>query len=331
MLRVCNFAALQSHKKVERLKVYHNLTEFTAAKVINPVMTTGTFDGVHLGHRVIIDRLNLEAKAIKGESVLLTFFPHPRMVLFPDDHGLQLLNSLDEKLALLKAAGIEHVIVQPFTKEFSKLSALAYVKEILVNSIGVKKMVVGYDHHFGNHREGNFDLLKEYALLYEFEVAEIPVQELNEVNVSSTKVRNALLAGDVSLANSFLSSNYQLGGVVKKGKQLGATIGFPTANIMPINDYKLIPAVGVYAVKVTWANETYNGMMNIGHNPTVENNSHLQLEVHILDFQQNIYGESITVTFFDRIRNEQKFDTLEALQQQLHHDKIQTLEMLQHT
>lgn len=284
-----------------------------------------------MGHRVIIDRLNAEAKAIDGESVLLTFFPHPRMVLFPDDHGLQLLNSLDEKLALLKEAGIQHVIVQPFTKEFSKLSALSYVKQILVNSIGVKKMVVGYDHHFGNHREGNFELLKEYAVLYGFEVAEIPVQELNEVNVSSTKVRKALLRGDVSLANSFLSSRYQLAGVVKKGKQLGATIGFPTANIMPINDYKLIPAVGVYAVKVTWANQTFLGMMNIGYNPTIQNSDDLQLEVHILDFQQDIYGESITITFVDRIRNEQKFDNLEALQQQLRYDKIQALEMLQHS
>lgn len=192
-------------------------------------------------------------------------------------------------------------------------------------------MVVGYDHHFGNHREGNFELLKEYAVLYGFEVAEIPVQELNEVNVSSTKVRKALLRGDVSLANSFLSSRYQLAGVVKKGKQLGATIGFPTANIMPINDYKLIPAVGVYAVKVTWANQTFLGMMNIGYNPTIQNSDDLQLEVHILDFQQDIYGESITITFVDRIRNEQKFDNLEALQQQLRYDKIQALEMLQHS
>lgn len=310
------------------LKVYHHLKEFTDAKVANPVMTTGTFDGVHLGHRVIIDRLNDEAKKIKGESVLLTFFPHPRMVLFPDDHGLQLLNSLDEKLALLEQAGIDHVIVQPFTKEFAKLSALEYVKEILVNAIGVKKMVVGYDHHFGNHREGDFETLKEYGELYGFEVAEIPVQELNEVNVSSTKIRNALLAGDVALANSYLKSKYQIAGVVQKGKQLGNTIGFPTANITPISNYKLIPAIGVYAVEVTWANQSFKGMMNIGNNPTVENTNELRMEVHIFDFEQDIYGEPIVITFINRIRSEQKFDNLEALQQQLSYDKTLALEML---
>lgn len=310
------------------MKVYHHLKEFTAAQVTNPVMTTGTFDGVHLGHRVIIDRLNDEAEKIGGESVLLTFFPHPRMVLFPDDHGLQLLNSLDEKLALLADAGIDHVIVQPFTKEFAKLTALEYVKEVLVNAIGVKKMVVGYDHHFGNHREGNFETLKEYAELYQFEVAEIPVQELNEVNVSSTKVRKALLDGDVALANSFLTSKYQLAGIVIKGKQLGNKIGFPTANITPINNYKLIPAIGVYAVEVVWANQTFKGMMNIGNNPTVENTNELRMEVHIFDFEQDIYGEAIIVTFVNRIRSEQKFDNLEALQQQLTYDKTAALEML---
>jgi riboflavin kinase/FMN adenylyltransferase len=310
------------------LKVYHHLKEFTAAQVTNPVMTTGTFDGVHLGHRVIIDRLNDEAEKIGGESVLLTFFPHPRMVLFPDDHGLQLLNSLDEKLALLADAGIEHVIVQPFTKEFAKLTALEYVKEVLVSAVGVKKMVVGYDHHFGNHREGNFQTLKEYAELYQFEVAEIPVQELNEVNVSSTKVRKALLGGDVALANSFLTSRYQLAGIVIKGKQLGNKIGFPTANITLINNYKLIPGIGVYAVEVVWANQTFKGMMNIGHNPTVENTNDLRMEVHIFDFEQDIYGEAIVVTFVNRIRSEQKFDNLEALQQQLTYDKTAALEML---
>jgi len=310
------------------LKVYHHLKEFTAAQVTNPVMTTGTFDGVHLGHRVIIDRLNDEAEKIGGQSVLLTFFPHPRMVLFPDDHGLQLLNSLDEKLALLADAGIDHVIVQPFTKEFAKLTALEYVKEVLVNAIGVKKMVVGYDHHFGNHREGNFETLKEYAELYQFEVAEIPVQELNEVNVSSTKVRKALLDGDVALANSFLTSKYQLAGIVIKGKQLGNKIGFPTANITPINNYKLIPAIGVYAVEVVWANQTFKGMMNIGNNPTVENTNELRMEVHIFDFEQDIYGEAIVITFVNRIRSEQKFDNLEALQQQLTYDKTAALEML---
>ena len=310
------------------LKVYHSIAEFKQKEILLPVMTTGTFDGVHLGHRVILDRLNEEAKHIGGESVLLTFFPHPRMVLFPEDHGLQLLNTLDEKLALLKEAGVQHVIVQPFTKAFAKMSALEYVKEVLVNAINVKKMVIGYDHHFGKNREGDFELLQEYSETYGFEVAEIPPQELNEVNVSSTKIRKALAVGEVRLANRFLQTNYSLTGTIIKGRQLGSTIGFPTANIKPEHDYKLIPANGVYAVTVNVKGAHHSGMMNIGFNPTVEvQNSQLHIEVHLFNFNEEVYNEKITVTFLDRIRQEKKFHNVEALGKQLQNDKNKAMEI----
>lgn len=300
------------------MKIYSDISAFK--NVDKPILTTGTFDGVHFGHRKIIDRLSQIANDCGGETVLLTFAPHPRMVLFPDDHGLQLINTLDEKIKLLEEAGIQHLIIHPFTLEFSRTKSMTFVRDILVNQLNTHKLVIGYNHHFGRNREGSFEHLKEYSHLYGFEVEEIPVQLLDDVDVSSTKVRKALKKGEVKLANEFLGYNYSLKGKVIKGKEIGRTIGFPTANIQVADSTKLIPENGVYAVKINVSAKEYTGMMNIGTNPTI-NGSHQSLEVHIFDFDASIYDEEIRIRFLDRIRSEIKFESLEALQEQLQEDK----------
>ncbi len=300
------------------MKIYSDISAFK--NIDKPILTTGTFDGVHFGHRKIIDRLSQIANDCGGETVLLTFAPHPRMVLFPDDHGLQLINTLDEKIKLLEEAGIQHLIIHPFTLEFSRTKSMTFVRDILVNQLNTHKLVIGYNHHFGRNREGSFEHLKEYSHLYGFEVEEIPVQLLDDVDVSSTKVRKALKKGEVKLANEFLGYNYSLKGKVIKGKEIGRTIGFPTANIQVADSTKLIPENGVYAVKINVSAKEYTGMMNIGTNPTI-NGSHQSLEVHIFDFDTSIYDEEIRIQFLDRIRSEIKFESLEALQEQLQEDK----------
>ena len=284
-------------------------------------MTIGTFDGVHLGHQKILQTLLDEAQRIDGESVLLTFYPHPRMILYPESHGMKLLQTQAEKMEKLAEFGLENLIIYPFSFDFSRLTALEFVRDILVNKLHVRKIVIGYDHQFGKNREGNIQYLKDVADTFEFEVIEIPAQDIDEVNISSTKIREALLNGDVQRAAVFLGQPYVLSGKVVRGRALGRTIGFPTANIEVNSDLKLVPGIGVYAVEVHVECNAYRGMLNIGKRPTIVSTDDVHLEVHILDFQEDIYDKMITIRFVERVRVEQKFESVEALKQQLQKDE----------
>ncbi len=301
------------------VKIYKNINEFK--KIKNAVVTTGTFDGVHVGHQVILNRLKKIAQNINGETVLLTFFPHPRMVLYPEDDELRLLNTIEERIQLIEKAGINHLIVHPFSKEFSRLSSVTFVRDILANKIGATKLVIGYDHHFGRNREGSFEHLKEYAPLYGFDVEEIPAQEVQQINISSTKIRNSLINGEINAATQFLGYHYNITGKVIKGKKVGREIGFPTANIKVKDWYKLIPKQGVYAVKVFIDGEKFSGMLNIGTRPTLNGNKQT-IEVNVFNFNKIIYDKVIKIVFYERIRNEQNFNTLPLLKEQLIKDKI---------
>lgn len=301
------------------MKVYSSIEEFQNVK--RPIVTTGTFDGVHFGHRKIIDRLKQVAEQCDGETVLLTFSPHPRLVLFPDDQDLKLLNTIEEKKKWLEKAGIQHLIIHPFTKEFSRISSINFVRDILVNDLQTHKLVIGYNHHFGRNRDGSFEHLKEFAPVYGFEVEEIPVQLLDDVGVSSTKIRKALFRGDVEAATEYLGYQYQVSGTVVEGNAIGRTIGFPTANIQLDETKKLIPADGVYAVWVTIEGKRYKGMMNIGNKPTLKGQART-LEVHLLGFEQDIYRKGISIQFVKRIRDEIAFHEVSELKGQLEKDKL---------
>ena len=292
-------------------------------QIKNPVVTIGTFDGVHIGHQKIIQQLILEAKKIDGESVLITFHPHPRLVLFPDNHNLQLLQTQAEKLQTLAENGLENVIILPFSKEFAQLSALDFVQTVLYKSLRAKKIIIGYDHQFGNDRKGNIDFLIAHANDFNYDVIEIPAEEINEVNVSSTKIRTALQDGSVEIANAFLNKPFELSGTVIKGEQLGRTIGFPTANLDLKDNTKLIPANGVYAVKVQLQNEEkpYFGMMNIGYRPTVSLAQKQSIEIYLFDFQADLYEAHLKVSLYKRIRKEEKFVNLATLKSQLSKDE----------
>ena len=299
------------------VKVYYNLSEF--GQPSNPVVTIGTFDGVHLGHQTILKRLVTEANAVQGESVLLTFYPHPRMVLFPERKQL-LLSTLEEKIDLLRQQGLDHLIIQSFTREFSMMTYEEFVREILVRQLGVKKLVIGYDHQFGRNREGSFENLRKMAPELGFDVDEISAKLIDDNVISSTKVREALEAGRVEDANALLGYRYAISGTVVKGKQLGRTIGFSTANVVVSDTFKLIPSNGVYAVEVLHNSKVHQGVMNIGVRPTVDGVTRTN-EVHIMDFNSDIYGESLKVSFVQRIRDELKFDSLEALKSQIKKDE----------
>jgi riboflavin kinase/FMN adenylyltransferase len=306
------------------VKVYRDIHDFKG--VANPVLTTGTFDGVHLGHLQIIRRLGEIASSIEGgESVVLTFHPHPRMILYPDDDSLRLLSTLDEKINLLTEAGVQHLIIHPFTKAFSRLSSLDFVRNIIVNQIGTKKLVIGYNHHFGRNREGSFEHLREFGPLYGFDVEEIAARDVDQVEVSSTKIRKALQEGDVDTAKAYLGRAYSLEGKVVKGKQLGRTLGYPTANVEVEDALKLIPAEGIYAVRVFSSGMQGIGMMSIGRNPTVSDGNVRTIEVNILNFDKDIYNEKIRVDFVKRLRDEVKFSSFEELKTQLSLDREETL------
>lgn len=293
----------------------------------NAIVTTGTFDGVHIGHQTILKRLVEVARKENGESVLITFFPHPRMVL-QKDLDIKLLNTVSEKIALLSKTGIDHLLVFPFTKEFSRISSIDFVRDILVNKIGTKKLVIGYDHQFGRNREGSFQHLVEYGPVYGFEVEEIPAQDIEDTAVSSTKIRKALTEdGDIKTAGKYLGDLYHLSGIVVGGKKLGSKIGFPTANIKIEEDYKLIPKDGVYAVQLEIDKQFYKGMLNIGKRPTVDGSTRT-IEVNIFDFSREIYNHEIKLCFVDRIRDEHKFEDLDALKVQLDKDMVKALELL---
>jgi riboflavin kinase/FMN adenylyltransferase len=308
------------------VKIHYDIESIPALNIT--AVTTGTFDGVHLGHKIIIERLIAAARTIGGESVLLTFYPHPRMVLFPDDDQIKMLNTPLEKENLLQASGIDHLVVIPFTKEFSRLSSLEFVRNILSNTLKAKKLVIGYDHHFGRNREGSFAHLLEFGSLYGFQVEEIPAQDIDHVAISSSKIRQALASGDLNTANSYLGYEYNITGKVIKGKQLGRTIGYPTANIEINDSYKLIPAIGVYAVKIKYALNIYNGMLSIGKNPTVTENGPLTIEVNIFDFDLEIYNKQITVYFYKKLRDEEKYDSINQLKSQLAIDKENAIKYL---
>ena len=300
------------------MKIYKTIEEYKPVK--NAVVTTGTFDGVHIGHQKIISQLKQIAQNENGETVLLTLFPHPRMVLYPDDTDLKMLNTIDEKIASLDKHGIEHLIIQPFTKKFSRLTSTQYVRDILANKIGTKKLVIGYNHHFGRNREGSFKQLVELAPLYDFTVVEIPKHDIYNIAVSSTRIRESLLKGDIKTARTFLGYDFSLSGKVVEGKKIGAAIGFPTANIEVKEKYKIIPAEGIYSAKILLKEQTYNGMLYIGKRPTLHGVSQT-IEVNIFDFNQTIYNEPITVIFKEWIREDKKLNDLEELRLQLIKDK----------
>lgn len=279
----------------------------------------GTFDGVHIGHTKIIERL-LNSSTEEEQSLVLTFFPHPRMVL-QKESDIKLLNTIEERTQLLEKAGLQNLIIHPFDQAFSRLTAEEFVKNILVDVFNIKKIIIGHDHRFGRNRTANIDDLILYGKEYGFDVVQISAQEIDEVSISSTKIRNALNEGKITLANEYLGYNYFFSGTVIHGKKLGRTIGFPTANLKIEETYKLIPAIGVYAVKCNIGKQQVNGMLNIGTNPTVQG-QHLSIEVHLFDFEGDLYEQKITVELIARIRDEQKFSSVDDLKAQLHKDEF---------
>lgn len=289
-------------------------------EIKNAVVTSGTFDGVHIGHQKILKRLREVANQTGGETVMITYWPHPRMVLSPLDNTLKLLSTFPEKANLLEAYGVDHLVKIPFTKEFSQMSAEEYIRIVLHDRIKTSHLITGYDHRFGKNRHGGLDDLVKFAGKYDYKVEEIPRQDIDEIGVSSTKIRKALEEGDVKLANQYLDRPFSVTGLVVKGKQMGRTLGFPTANISIKENYKLIPADGIYAVKVCNKYRKRDGMLNIGHRPTVGGEDK-SIEVHIFDFDDDIYNSEISLEFVDRVRNEIKFDSVEELKSQLKKDE----------
>jgi len=297
--------------------------------LIAPVATLGIFDGVHRGHKALLDCLVKRAKEANGESVVITFSPHPRLVLENNNINLSFLTTMEEKKVLLEKADIDHIIVIEFTKKFSRIPACDFLKDILVKKIGTKHLIIGYDHHFGRSGEGDFGTIKLCAEELEFRVEQVQGYHTEEGAISSSSIRDALLKGKIDVANSWLGYSYSVSGTVIEGRQLGRTIGFPTANIKPDSRYKLIPANGVYVVEVRLEDKLYPGMLSIGSNPTVnDDNSFRSIEVHILDFDNDIYGQNISVIFRKKLRDEKKFDNLKQLMEQMGHDKEDTLRLL---
>lgn len=301
------------------MRILHELTPET--RFNEPVVTLGTFDGVHVGHQEIIRRMVAGAHAQGRETVLLTFHPHPRMVLYPDSHSVRLIDTVDEKLEKLEKLGLDTVILYPFTSKFSRLTAVEFVRDVLVARIGVKEMLVGHDHHFGKNREGDFHQLEELGALYGFTVREISAVQTGEITVSSTKIRNAVAEGDMLKALQFLGTPFQLHGTVIHGNKLGRTIGFPTANLLIEQTVKMLPAIGVYAVQVFLNGRKLNGVMNIGRKPTVQQSELISVEVFIFGFDEDIYGETLKVHVFDRLRGEQRFGSVDELKDQLKKDE----------
>ena len=300
------------------MKVVYDIKEFDPQKPV--VLTQGTFDGVHFGHRKILRHVVSEAREIDGVSVLLTFYPHPRLVLYPDDNELKLLTTIEEKVELVSAIGIDYLIIIPFTQELSRLRASDFVRDILVEQLHIAKLIIGYDHRFGRNREGGLKEMIQFSETYNFKLEEIPPQDIEDSIVSSTKIRKALLDGDVHLAKEYLGDLYTISGKVEEGLQRGTTIGYPTANVRVGSSFKLIPKNGVYAVWVYIDKIRYAGMLNIGYNPTFEDKK-WSMEVHILNFNKNIYHHKILISFHSRIREEKKFENVTSLVNQLTKDE----------
>ena len=312
------------HHKTLALKIFHSINDFSSTK--KTIITLGTFDGVHIGHKKILERVIQNTENEKYESLVLTFFPHPRMVL-QEDCDIELLNTIDEKIDLLEKIGLQNLVIHPFDEMFSRLTAEEFVKTVLVDRFDIHKIIIGHDHRFGRNRTANIDDLIAYGEQYNFEVEQISVQEINEISVSSTKIRQALVEGNITLANDYLGYEYFLTGIVVQGKQLGRTIDFPTANIETKENYKLIPQNGVYIVKSIIEDKVIFGMMNIGFNPTV-NGENRSIEVHYFDFNADLYHQNVRVSILKRIRSEQKFSSVSALKTQLETDKKEALSYL---
>lgn len=308
------------------MKVYQGLLDFEPLS--NAVVTIGTFDGVHIGHRKIIQQLTTIAEKENGSPVVLTFFPHPRMVLQPEDNDLKLITTLHERIDLLKSLGVQHLIIQPFDKDFSRLSAVEFVRDYLVGKIGTKTLVIGYDHHFGRNREGSYRDLEEMAPAYNFRLVEIPQQLVNDTAVSSTKIRSALLAGDIKSASKLLGYPYFFSGKVIDGNKVGRSIGYPTANISVAENYKLLPGNGIYAVQVEWNGQRFNGMLYIGFRSLVRD-SVLSIEVNIFNFNKDIYNENLTVFIMEKIRNDRKINSIGELKKLLDQDREAATKILQ--
>jgi len=300
------------------LKTFQSIYNFHPKN--KSVLTLGTFDGVHFGHKKIIEKLIQNSSLCECESLVLTFFPHPRMVL-QDNNEIKLLNTIEERTELLKKSGLDNLIIHPFDQAFSRLTAEEFVSAILVDQFNVRKIIIGYDHRFGRNRTADINDLIAFGEKYDFEVEQISAQEIDEVSVSSTKIRNALMNGHVKLANDYLGYNYLLTGVVARGKGLGRTLNFPTANLQIEESYKLIPKNGVYIVQSLIENKLVYGMMNIGFNPTVNGESK-SIEIHFFDFDRDLYSKKIQIQLLDRIRDEVKFENIEKLKEQLLKDKI---------
>ncbi|MEP7264992.1 MAG: bifunctional riboflavin kinase/FAD synthetase [Bacteroidota bacterium] len=305
------------------MKIFNSLDGFNSSK---PVLTIGTFDGVHIGHQKILFRLKEIADEINGEVTLLTFHPHPRLVLYPSQNDLQLLTTQNEKAALLKKYGVNNLVFMPFTHEFSRLSYEEFVKQVIVEGINAHVVVIGYDHHFGHNREGGLKQLQLLSKIYSFRVEEIPEQDIDYAAVSSTRVRKALLAGDVASANQLLGHAYSITGKVIHGNHIGRELGFPTANLL-VEEHKLIPSNGIYAVKVFVDEEEFNGMLSIGTRPTFDNGNR-SVEVNILDFNRDIYDKEITIELLHYLREEVRFNGKEELIEQMKKDKLLTMELL---
>ena len=307
------------------LKIFNSIKSFNATKPT--IVTIGTFDGVHLGHQKIVAQITKNADDLNCESLVLTFFPHPRMVL-QESTEMKQLNTLNEKIALLDNLGIDNLVVHPFDKEFSRLTAEEFVKKVLVDVFKIKKIIIGHDHRFGRNRTATINDLMNFGKTYGFEVEQISAEEINEVSISSTKIRNALLEGNIELAANYLGYDYALTGIIFKGKQLGRTIGYPTANITIEEDYKLIPNNGVYIAKSVLNGKTVFGMMNIGTRPTVDGTKQT-IEINFFDFKQDLYGQKITISLLHRMRSEQKFESIDALKNQLGKDKKTALAFIE--
>jgi len=300
------------------MKIHKGLD--TIEPIQNAVVTIGTFDGVHIGHQEILQRLKEIATKIEGETVVVTFWPHPRLVLFPDDNSLKLLSTFEEKADILANLGIDHLVAIPFTKKFSQLTSEQFTQQVLIDKIGTKRLVIGYDHRFGKNREGSFEHLKANEKKYGFVVEEISKQEIDNIAISSTKIRKALDIGDVKTANSYLGQHYSIAGKVVEGNKIGRKLGFPTANIEIAEKFKLVPADGVYAVKVFLENGTFQGMLNIGNRPTI-GDAKRSIECNIFDFSSDIYHRTIKVELLERVRAELKFENVEQLKEQLERDR----------
>jgi riboflavin kinase/FMN adenylyltransferase len=321
------------------MRIHTDIAELRDVR--RPVLTTGTFDGVHRGHRIILERLVARAREVDGESMLFTFHPHPRMVLDPGAEGPKLLSTHEEKIALLRTTGLDHLLVVPFSRDFSRITAQDYVRQVLVQGIGVHTVVIGHDHRFGRDRAGDIDLLRRMGPELNFRVEEIPPHEVDHILVSSTKVRQALMHGEVRVANELLGYQYPLSGVVVKGDRIGRTIGFPTANIGGVDPTKLVPASGIYAVQVelptSQPGRTLGGMLYIGPRPTIAQGGDLRIEVNIFGLppayahgERELYGEPITVRSVERVRGDQRFPDLEAMKARMEEDRVRAMEILHH-